>query len=91
MGIWFVALTLIIVLVVAGTIATRRRWPEATHDWPVLIAVRIAGIVLVTAAVIVAARAAGPLAAAVTGVLGVALLIWVLGRTGYARLPVPHR
>jgi hypothetical protein len=91
MGLWFLALALIGILVVWGTIATFRRWPEATHGWPALIIVRVIGIVVVTALVVVAAKTSGPLAAAITGVVGVAVLVWLLVTTGYARLPVPHR
>ena len=53
---------------------------------PVL-AVRLVVVVVVTALVIAAKLAAGPLAAAVTGVVGVLFAIVVLNLTGYARIP----
>ena len=90
MGLWFVALAVIAAMVVVGSVATRRRSPEATHGWHAIIAVRVIGIVAVTGAVAFAAQTVGPLAAAVTGVLGVALFIWLLIQSGYARLPASH-
>jgi hypothetical protein len=88
---WFVALALIVIVVAWGTVASSRRWPEATHGWPALIAVRVAGIVLVTACVVLAAKTFGSLAAAATGVLGVAVFVLLLVRTSYGRLPDPRR
>jgi len=51
-------------------------------------ALKDADLVLIVTALVIAARiAVGPLAAAVTGVVGVLVAILVLILTGYARIP----
>lgn len=88
MELWFVTLVIILALVVVGALITRRWRPEAPPQaLGQVLAARLVAVVSVTALVIVAKLAAGALAAAVTGLVGVLVAIVLLIWTGYARIP----
>ena len=87
MELWLTTLVIIVAMVAVGAVVTRARTQEPGHALgPVLVA-RLVVILVVTALVIAARVAVGPLAAAVTGVVGVLIAIAVLILTGYARIP----
>ena len=88
MELWLASLIVIVALVVVGSVvahAWRSREPE--HGLGPVLAVRLVVVLVVTALVVAARVAIGPLAAAVTGVVGVLLAIVGLILTGYARIP----
>ncbi len=88
MELWLATLVVILALVATSVVATRAWRPQRPPRGlgPVL-AARLVVIVVVTTLVAAARIAAGPLAAAVTGVAGVVVAIVVLILTGYARIP----
>jgi len=88
MELWFATLVVIVALVTIAAFVARRWRPEAPLRalGPVL-AARLAAVVIVTALVVAAKVAIGPLAAAVTGVVGVLVAVVLLIWTGYARIP----
>jgi len=85
---WIATVVVIVAMVMVGTFVAGRWQPEApTHALGPVLAARLAAVVIVTALIVVAKLALGPLAAAATGVLGVLAAIVVLIWTGYARIP----
>ena len=90
MGLWLLTLALIVVVVALGVVASRRQ-PISERSLVSQIGLRVLGIVVVTAAVAVAKINVGPVAAAATGVVGVAAMVWILLATGFARLSLPRR
>jgi hypothetical protein len=89
MELWLVTLVAIIAMAAVGTVVARRGQPE--RSLRALIAGRILVIVIVTALVAIAKVEIGSLAAAVTGLVGVAVAIVLLVRTGYAGSIFPAR
>ena len=88
MELWLAALVIIVALVAVGTVIARTWRPQKPdHGLGPVLAIRLVAIVVVTALVAAARIAVGPLAAAVTGVVGVLVAIAVLILTGYARIP----
>lgn len=89
MELWLVTLAAIVVLAAVGTIVARRGQPPRSRRS--LLAGRLVAIVIVTALVILARVEAGPLAAAAAGVVGVAVAVVLLVRTGYGGSILPAR
>jgi hypothetical protein len=88
MELWPATLVVIVALVVVGAVVARAWRPqEPDHGLGPVLAVRLVVVLVVTALVVAARVAVGPLAAAVTGVVGVVVAIAVLIVTGYARIP----
>ena len=88
MELWLATLVIIVVIVAVGALVTRAWRPQQpAHALGPVLAVRLVVVLVVTALVIAARLAVGPLAAAVTGVVGVLIAIAVLILTGYARIP----
>jgi len=81
MELWLVTLVAIITMAAVGTVVTRRGQPERSRR--ALIAGRLLVIVIVTALVALAKVQIGSLAAAVSGLIAVAVAIVLLIRTGY--------
>jgi hypothetical protein len=85
---WLATLIVIVALVAVGSVIARGwRAQEPEHGLGPVLAVRLVVVLVVTALVIAARVAIGPLAAAVTGVVGVLLAIVMLILAGYARIP----
>lgn len=82
MELWLVILVVIGAMTAVGTIVARRGQPK--RSLRSLLAGRLVVIVIVTALVAIAKIEVGTLAAAVTGVVGVAVAIVLLVRAGYA-------
>ena len=75
-------------MVAVGSVVARTwRSREPDHGLGPVLAVRVMVVLVVTAIVVAARIAIGPLAAALTGVVGVLLAIVLLILTGYARIP----
>lgn len=92
MELWLVTLAAIVAMAAVGTVVARREVPKgAQRSLGSLLAGRLVVIVIVTALVAVARIEVGPLAAAATGVVGVAVGIVLLVRTGYAGSIFPAR
>jgi hypothetical protein len=89
MELWLVTLVVILAMATVGTVVARRGQPQRSLGS--LLAGRLVVIVVVTALVAIAKIEVGPLAAAVTGVVGVAVAIVLLVRTGYAGSIFPAR
>ena len=88
MELWLATLVIIVAMVVVGAVVARAWRPqEPDHGLGPVLAVRLLVVLVVTALVVAARIAVGPLAAAVTGVVGVLVAIVVLIVTGYARIP----
>ena len=88
MELWLAAFVIIVVMVAVGAVVARAWRPQKPdHGLGPVLAVRLVVVLVVTALVVAARIAVGPLAAAVTGVLGVLVAIVVLIVTGYARIP----
>jgi hypothetical protein len=88
MELWLTTLVIIVVMVAVGAVVARAWRPqEPDHALGPVLAARLMVILVVTALVVAARLAVGPLAAAVTGVVGVLVAIVVLIVTGYARIP----
>ncbi len=88
MELWLATLVIIVAMVAVGAVVDRVwRREEPDHGLRPVLAARLVVILVVTALVVAARLAAGPLAAAVTGVVGVLIAIVVLILTGYARIP----
>ena len=88
MELWLATLIVIVALVAVGSVIARgwrSQGPE--HGLGPVLAARLVVVLVVTALVIAARVAIGPLAAAVTGVVGVLLAIVMLILAGYARIP----
>ena len=84
-------LIIIVAMVAVGAVVTRARTSqEPGHALGPVLAARLVVILVVTALVVAARVAVGPLAAAVTGVVGVLIAIVLLILTGYARSPRSH-
>jgi hypothetical protein len=89
-GLWFLALGIILAMVAVSILATRTSRPaQPQHGIAANLAARLAVIVIITAAAAAANIALGGLAAFATGLVGVLLAIVVLVRTGYAGPIVP--
>jgi hypothetical protein len=86
---WLVTLVAIIAMAAVGTVVARRGQPGRSLG--ALLAGRLLVIVIVTALVAIAKVEIGSLAAAVTGLIGVAVAIVLLVRTGYAGSIFPAR
>jgi hypothetical protein len=85
---WLTTLVIIVVMVAVGALVARAWRPlEPDHGLRRVLAARLVVVLVVTALVVAARIAVGPLAAAVTGVAGVLVAIVVLILTGYARIP----
>ena len=84
---WLATLVIIVATVVGAIVARASRPHERDHGLGPVLAARLVVLLVVTALVIAARIAVGPLAAAVTGVVGVLVAIAVLTVTGYARIP----
>jgi hypothetical protein len=92
MELWLASLVIIVGMVAVGTVVTRgRRPPDPEHGLVPVLAARLVVVLVVTALVVAARIAVGPLAAAATGVAGVLVAIVVLIATGYARIPPVSR
>jgi hypothetical protein len=89
MELWLVTVVVILAMATVGTVVARRGQPQRSLGS--LLAGRLVVIVVVTALVAIAKIEVGPLAAAVTGVVGVAVAIVLLVRTGYAGSIFPAR
>lgn len=88
MELWLGTLVIIVAMVAVGAVVARAWRPqEPDHRLGPVLAVRLVVVLVVTALVVAARIAVGPLAAAVTGVVGVLVAIVVLIVTGYARIP----
>ncbi|MCJ7709620.1 MAG: hypothetical protein MUQ32_02210 [Chloroflexi bacterium] len=88
MELWLATLVIIVAVVAIGAVVARAWRPqEPDHGLGPVLAARLVVVLVVTALVIAARVAVGPLAAAVTGVVGVLIAIAVLIVTGYARIP----
>ncbi len=88
MELWLATLVIIVAMVAVGAAATRAWRPqEPDHGLGPVLAARLVVVLAVTALVIAARIAVGPLAAALMGVVGVLLAIVVLIVTHYARIP----
>jgi hypothetical protein len=85
---WLATLVIIVAMVAVGAVVARAWRPQEPDPGlgPVL-AARLVVVLVVTALVVAARVAVGPLAAAVTGVVGVLAAIVLLVVTGYARIP----
>lgn len=82
---WLVAVAAILAMVAIGTIVARRREADGPRrSLAALLAARSIVVVLVTALVAVTKVEFGSLAAAAAGVVGVAVGLVILIRTGYA-------
>jgi hypothetical protein len=91
MELWLATVAAIVVLVVIGAAISRVWKPQSpARDLRQVLLARLVAAVLVTVAVVAAKIAIGSVAAAVTGVVGVAIAIAVLILTGYARIPPAH-
>lgn len=85
MGLWFLALGIILAAVAVVSLAGRNSRPaQPQHGFAEVLAARLVVIVIVTAAAAVAKITVGVLAAFATGVVGVLVAIAILERTGYA-------
>jgi hypothetical protein len=85
---WLATLVVIVAMVAVGATVTRAWRPqEPDHGLGPVLAARLVVVLVVTALVVAARIAVGPLAAAVSGVVGVLAAIAVLILTGYARIP----
>jgi hypothetical protein len=85
-GLWLATLLIIVAMVVIATVIARSQPPQVPgHSLGQVLAARVLVILVVTFLVASAAVEAGPLAAAMTGVIGVFVGIVLLLRTGYAR------
>ena len=92
MELWLATLAIILAMVAVGAVVTRAWRPqEPGHGLGPVLAVRLVVVLVVTGLVVAARIAVGPLAAAVTGVVGVLVAIVVLIVTGYARIPLIAR
>lgn len=88
MELWLATLVIIVATVAVGAIVTRASRPhERVHGLGPVLAARLVVVLAVTALVVAARIAVGPLAAAVTGVVGILIAIVLLIVTGYARIP----
>ena len=91
MELWLAAFVIILAMVAVGTVVARTWRPQQPdHGLGPVLAVRLVVVLVVTALAVAARIAVGPLAAAVTGVVGVLVAIVVLIVTGYARIPRSH-
>jgi hypothetical protein len=85
---WLVTFAILVAMVAVGAVVARTWRPqEPPHGLRPVLTARLLVILVVTALVIAARFAVGPLAAAVIGVLGVLVAIVLLVVTGYARVP----
>jgi hypothetical protein len=85
MELWLVTLVAIVAMAAVGTVVARRRQPDAPRrSLASLLAARLLVIVIVTVLVAVARIEVGPVVAAATGLVGVAVAIVLLIRAGYA-------
>jgi antibiotic biosynthesis monooxygenase (ABM) superfamily enzyme len=85
---WLATLGTIVAMVAVATVVARTWRPQQPdHGLGPVLAVRLVVVLVITALVIAARIGVGPLAAAVTGVVGVLVAIVVLILTGYARIP----
>lgn len=85
---WFIALAAIFAMAAVGAAMVRRRGVASPpRSMAALLGVRLLVIVIVTALVAIARVEVGSLVAAAVGLLGVAVGIIVLIRTGYAVIP----
>jgi hypothetical protein len=91
MELWLATLAITVVMVAAGAVVARARTQEPGHALGPVLVGRLVVILVVTALVVAARVAVGPLAAAVTGVVGVLTASVVLVVTGYARIPPVSR
>ena len=88
MELWLTTLVIIVAMVAVGAVVARAWRPrEPDHGLGPVLAVRLVVVLVVTALVVAARIAVGPLAAAVTGAVGVSVAIGLLIVTGYARIP----
>lgn len=88
MELWLATLGTIVAMVAVATVVARTWRPQQPdHGLGPVLAVRLVVVLVITALVIAARIGVGPLAAAVTGVVGVLVAIVVLILTGYARIP----
>ena len=85
---WLATLVIIVAVVAVGAVVARAWRPqEPDHGLGPVLAARLVVVLVVTGLVVAARISVGPLAAAVTGVVGVLIAIVLLIMTGYARIP----
>jgi antibiotic biosynthesis monooxygenase (ABM) superfamily enzyme len=89
---WLAALVCIVAMGAVGTVVARTwRLQRPQPGLGPVLALRLVVVLVVTALVVAARIAVGPLVAAVTGVVGVLVAIVVLNLTGYAPIPLISR